>query len=162
KFVLQWVDRSSLDPARKWAAGPAASASHRTGRIALTSRLGDFATCSRGIATGANDYFTLTREEACRWQLPESVLRPCVTKAAQVRGNVWTDEQMRELIAAGKRTLILDVANHADDPAVRRYLEHGEQREIHRRYLTRHRRPWYALERRAPADLWVTTFGRGR
>jgi len=124
--------------------------------------LSDFAVCSRGIATGANDFFTLTRSEAADWELPDAVLRPCVTKAAQVRESCWTAARMADLIAADKKAMLFDGAAAGEHPAVQRYIAHGETRGLHLRYLTRHRKPWFAVERRPPADIWVSTFGRGR
>jgi len=148
------------DPRAKWATG---QAEFIAGVDARGLRpLSDFATCSRGIATGANDFFTLTRTEANKWHLPDAVLRPCVTKAPQVPGSHWTDQRMNALIDAGKKAFILDASAHIGDPAVQRYVAHGESMGLHQRYLTRHRKPWFATERREPAGIWVATFGRGR
>ena len=155
------VIRTEPDPREKWATVGSVDKSKSASNPNMRP-LSDFATCSRGIATGANDFFTLTRDEAQRWELPEAALKPCVTKAPQVRGSRWTDERMAALIEAGKKAFLLDAAAHADNAAVKRYIAHGESRELHLRYLTRHRTPWYAIERRGPADIWVATFGRGR
>lgn len=158
---VESIGRTTLDSSVKW--GHGAPEQKRAGDSARRTRLlSDFATCSRGIATGANDFFTLTDAEARRWELLADVLRPCVTKAPQVRGLHWTNERMAGLIAAGKKALLLDAAAHADDAAVQRYVAHGEAQGLQERYLTRHRKPWFAIERREVADIWVATFGRGR
>lgn len=154
------IVRTRPDPAEKWATG-ARNAAAVDPSCRMRS-LSDFATCSRGIATGANGFFSLTRDEARKWELPDTVLRPCVMKAPQVPGSHWTNKRMDALIDAGKKSLLLDAARHPDDPAVQRYVDHGESQGLHQRYLTRHRKPWFAIERREPADIWVATFGRGR
>lgn len=155
------VVREAPDPREKWATIGADDEPPSASTQALRP-LSDMATCSRGIATGANDFFTLTRAEARHWELPDAALKPCVTKAPQVRGSHWTDERMSALIEAGKKALLLNAVDHSSDAAVRRYVAHGESQELHLRYLTRHRTPWFAIERRGPADIWVATFGRGR
>jgi adenine-specific DNA-methyltransferase len=59
----------------------------------------------------------------------------------------------------GGRVFLLNAADPSDR-AVRRYIERGEETGASRRYLTRHRRPWYALENRPPAPILVTVFNR--
>ena len=124
--------------------------------------LSDFASCMRGIATGANAFFALTVEEARMWSLPDAVLRPCLTKAAQARRPCFDRDDYDVLAAGGKKCLLLDARPEAATAAVRAYLDMGESLGVDRRYLTRHRRPWYVSERRRPADLLVTVFGRKR
>jgi len=155
------VDRKNLDPQRKWATTSRTDEASQASSLPMRP-MSDYATCSRGIATGANDFFSLTRGEARQWNLPEAALRPCVTKAPQVRGSRWTDARMQALINAGKKALLLDAVALADHDAVKRYVAHGESQALHLRYLTRHRKPWFAIERRPAADIWVATFGRGR
>jgi adenine-specific DNA-methyltransferase len=176
--------RGELDPTAKWStssgglgrpvasaritlpggAGPTSTASDRRpmtrgGRTALRP-LGDFARCMRGIATGANDFFTLSDADAARWRLPQCALRPCVTKSTHVSGTVFTARDMRELRRSGRRAWLLDVTPEtASDAAA--YLRHGESLGVHQRYLTRHRSPWYRAESRPAADIWVSVFGRG-
>lgn len=180
-----------LDPAAKWATGAPAGGGRQGARLgphraASMRPLADFARCTRGIATGANDFFTLTDEEASRWRLPAEVLRPCVTKAAHVTGARFTMEDFAALRAAGRKCWLLDATGenanahllsaqsgskeHGGDAQsnahglqpIARYLAHGEAQGIHQRYLTRHRTPWFAAERRAPADIWAAVFGRRR
>lgn len=147
-----------LDPASKWST----SSFH----IAVASRenhlrpLGDFARCSRGIATGANSFFTLTAEEAGDWRIPDWALKPCLTKAAQAAKPRFTAEDYESLRALGKKVLLLDVpADRGEE--IRHYLDYGESLGVHQRFITRHRNPWYIMEQREPADILVTVFGRG-
>ena len=45
-------------------------------------------------------------------------------------------------------------------PSLWKYLEQGINRNIHERYLCRHRTPWYSQETRPPAPLLCTYMGR--
>lgn len=157
--TVESILRTDLDPAAKWSTSAARVASRRPGHA--LSQLSNFAVCQRGIATGANAYFTLTRDEASTWNLPDDLLRPCIVKAAQARKPDFTPADYEALAASGRKCLILD-AMPRDVPRIRKYLDHGTALGIHRRYLTRTRRVWFIMEQRRPADLLVTVFGRKR
>ncbi len=43
---------------------------------------------------------------------------------------------------------------------VKNYIEKGEEQGIHKRYLTSKRTPWFSLENRSPAPIWVGVFNR--
>lgn len=46
------------------------------------------------------------------------------------------------------------------DENVINYLEKGKTEQIHKKFLTASRNPWYALEKRPPAPIWVSVFNR--
>jgi len=119
----------------------------------------DLARIMRGIATGANAFFTLSQAEVDEWGIEERFLRPCLSKASQARGLDFVREDWETLRRAQKKVWLLH-CNEAPSFAVAAYLRAGEQQGLHRRYLTRHRTPWYAPEHREVAPLWVTVFGR--
>lgn len=155
------VARLDLDPAQKWtplfSRTPAAPARSRPG---ATATLGDIARCTRGIATGANAFFTLSESDRRRHGLDRRDLAWCVTKARQVPGDKLTPDCMRRLAEADQRIWLLDPRPRLS-AAVRRYLAEGQRLGIPRRYLPAHRPIWYRPERRTPAPIWVTVFARG-
>ena len=51
----------------------------------LPKRVGDYFDCRRGIATGANDFFCLSRAEMREHHLTEAHVEPCITKAVDAR-----------------------------------------------------------------------------
>ncbi len=57
---------------------------------------------------------------------------------------------------------LVNLQGSEGSPAVQRYIRYGLERETDQRYLTGKRSPWYALEKRPPAPLLVTTFSRGQ
>ena len=129
-----------------------------------TPVLGDFFRIKRGLATGDNSYFILTAKEIeCR-ALPYEAFRPILPGprylpedevAADGAGNPVLD----------RRLFLLDCPLEEAEiekkyPALWRYLEEGKSRDISKRYLCRHRRPWYAQERRPPAPIVCTYLGR--
>lgn len=40
------------------------------------------------------------------------------------------------------------------------YIKNGEREGVHLRHLTSHRKPWFAVEKRHPAPIWVSVFNR--
>lgn len=121
--------------------------------------LGDFAAVLRGIATGCNDFFTL--DEAARREagLPGECLLPCVSRARDVEGPVFRASDFEALKTLGRRVWLLDAEGRAH-AEVAAYLEAGRRDKVDERFLTRHRTPWFALEKRSPAPLWVSVFNR--
>ncbi|NMG59312.1 SAM-dependent methyltransferase [Geitlerinema sp. P-1104] len=115
----------------------------------------------RGIATGANDFFSLKPSRLAKLQLESDCCCYCVSKSQQIQELVLTDQSFERLVQADQAVYCLDVLN-ADNSQVNAYIALGEQCGYHQRYLTRMRHPWYKLERREPAPLWLGVFYRGR
>ncbi len=125
-----------------------------------------YARVMRGIATGDNRYFTFNLDKKERCGIEAEFLLPCLSKAAQARRSFFTHRDFDELAQSGKNVCLLNAPDHLDNrsPAqdhLSAYLRYGESQGVHLRYLTAHRRPWYALEDRPPAPLLVTVFSRG-
>jgi adenine-specific DNA-methyltransferase len=150
--------RGDLDPAAKWTVlfeGGAAPLLSARGGV-----LGDVATCTRGIATGANDFFTLSEPLRREWGIDRRDLVPCITRARQVRGDRLEAGDVAALAAAGERVYLLR-PRCPPPPAVRRYLDEGRRRGVHLRHLPAHRPVWYMPEQRRPAEILVSVFARG-
>ena len=126
-------------------------------------KLGDFATVRRGIATGANAFFWLTRQQAEAEGIPEEMLRLVVGRTRDVPGDVLETEDLERLEGAGRPTYLLCLDGQAPDdlpPRLREYIRRGEQDGLNRRALLRTRRPWYRMERRTPPPLLFAYLGR--
>lgn len=121
--------------------------------------LEELATTRRGIATGANQFFHVSRETLRSAELSDEIGRPCVGRAADVQGYRFTRADWEKLEACGKRTRLL----HFCDPLTetsQRYVEEGVRLGLPKRYLLAARKPWYAMEVRPPSPIWAAVFGR--
>ena len=114
---------------------------------------------SRGIATGANEFFLLSKSAAAKWGLPISILHPCISRSSQITQVLITDTDIERLIENDERVLLTDLSVSQDE-AVKRYINFGERQGFDKRYLTRMRKPWFKLESRQPAPILFGVFSR--
>lgn len=153
------VPCADLDPAAKWL--PFLRRKAFAVDADNTAPLHFFGRFSRGIATGANEFFAVNRSRIAAWRLDEARdCVPCITKAAQIGAPFFEERDLRRLQAADK-PVFLFAANGGHSSGATAYIEDGVRRGYHTRYLTRHRRPWYKAEARQPSPLLLGVFSRG-
>ena len=120
-----------------------------------TKRLGEIARVHRGSATGANNFFVMTREQA-RDRGIERWVVPCLTRATEVieAGGIIRLDRVAKVI------LDLPVVIPADDAALAAYIKSGERSGFDKRYLCAHRNPWYRLGLKPAANIVATYMAR--
>ena len=150
------LDISSWNPADKWL--NRILGAEIKGLDRMPRRVGDFFRCRRGIATGGNDYFTLSRMEIESNKLRMLDFSPCIVHAAHAKRLVFTKGDFDELDRSGKKCYLLDPKGKEGN--LERYLEEGVKAGIPDRHLPSHRPVWYLPENREPADIWVGVFSR--
>jgi adenine-specific DNA-methyltransferase len=118
-----------------------------------------YAKVVRGIATGANDYFTFNLAKAEEHKINEKYLLPCICHCVDVKGSDFTSNDFENLKQQGKNVYLLNAVNSKDENVLK-YLQKGEEEKINKKFLTANRNPWYSLEKRLPAPIWVSVFNR--
>jgi adenine-specific DNA-methyltransferase len=131
-----------------------------------TAKLGDYCRVRRGIATGNNSFFVLTRAEVEQWGIEEQFLVPVVlgSKDLPTQGPLDADFHAARIEAGARGFLFFcheDIATLGGTNALR-YIEHGLERGLHERFNCRARKPWYGVERVPPADFFTTYMSRNR
>ncbi len=121
-------------------------------------RIGDYFDCRRGIATGANEFFCLSSSGLREHGLDREHVEPCVTRAVDAKGLVFSTENLNALVAADRRCYLLNPRRNGR--ALDQYLDSGKRLGIPERHLPSHRPVWYLPENRAAADIWVAVFSR--
>lgn len=117
----------------------------------------------RGIATGDNEFFFLTREQLRSHGLPEKFFRRAIGRTRDCPGGRVTAADLDRLEDAGRATWLL---NLADDPSeklptqLQTYLKSGEQAGLPEKSLIKTRRPWYKMEKRTPPPILFAYLGR--
>ncbi len=125
--------------------------------------LSHFARVVRGIATGANDFFFLTREQIAELGLDARYFVRAIGRTRDCRGDTLGTETLDELEAQARPTWLLNLDATPKDrlpTRLRCYLEAGEQEKLHERALIQSRRPWYKMEQRTPPPILFAYLGR--
>lgn len=121
--------------------------------------LTDFARVMRGIATGANEFFFLTKERTRELCLAEQFFLPAIGRTRDVEGSIITEETIATLEKKGRPTLLFfpnGIAWENMPEAVRNYILEGEKIGLSKRALISTRQPWYKMEvREAPTFLFA-------
>jgi adenine-specific DNA-methyltransferase len=154
------VERNRLDYSQKWS--PILDNVHKAlVRPEGFCRISEYGNFKRGIATGANEFFALSRSKIDAWQLPRQMIRPCITKSAQIKTSILDDAELSRLIEEDTDVFCLDARRPLDEHTAA-YIEYGEAMGMNKRYLTRVRDPWYKIESRSPSPLLFGVFSRNR
>ncbi len=115
---------------------------------------------SRGIATGANEFFVLRPSRARTLGINGSEAVPCIAKSSQIRQPVFGRGDYDALVRDDAPVLLFSV-NKRHSKRAAAYIRSGEQRGYNTRFLTKSRSPWYKTETREPAPLLLGVFSRG-
>ena len=154
------VSISSLASEKKWTRFPLAK--ERVRRSVGT--VGDFFDVKRGIATGDNRFFVLTREMIEDRGLPLDQFRPVLPTPR------YLDETVINADACGfpdikNRLFVLDSKIPIEEmgriyPALHKYIEEGIRQGVSEKYLCAKRKFWYSQENRPPSPFYCTYIGR--
>ncbi|BAY81517.1 N-6 DNA methylase [Calothrix parasitica NIES-267] len=127
-------------------------------------KLKDLFNIKRGLATGANDFFILTKEQIAAHQIPAQFLKPILPSPrylsveeieTDILGNPLLEQQLFLLDCS---LPLPEIQNNY--PTLWQYLQIGEESGISSRYLCKHRTHWYSQENRPPTPFLCTYMGR--
>lgn len=118
--------------------------------------ISQFCSVSRGIATGANDYFCFSQSKAKTKKIPDNCLQKCICRSADVKTPIFTAADYDKLAAADKTVYLLD-ASMNDYEAIKEYIDEGLTVDVNKKYLPSCRNPWYSMEQKAVAPIWVSS-----
>ena len=151
------VKNKDLDPNIKWRAYYQKQLSKKYRNLVPFKKV---AKVVRGIATGANHYFTFNHEKAEKLNIPNNSLLPCITKSKDVSSPFFTTEQFEELASANANIYLFDAGKTPTDSNVLDYIKLGEEEGVNKKFLTSRRTPWFINENRPPSPIWVSVFNR--
>lgn len=147
---------SELDYKKKWRIYYKKQYSFNEAKLVSFST---YAKVVRGIATGANDYFTFNKTKQKENDISNNHLIPCITKSNQIKSNFFTETDYQALHNNDARVMLFN-GKATENKSSEQYIKVGETLNIHTRHLTSKRKPWYSLENRLPAPILVGVFNR--
>jgi adenine-specific DNA-methyltransferase len=154
------VSASALVNEKKWSRFPVSDERE----ILITSRLSDFFSVKRGIATGDNKYFILTQSDIENRGLPLSQFKPILPSPRYLLSiEIAADD--RGYPAINPQLFVLDCKLSISEvkqlyPELYKYLQEGINIGVADRYLCKSRKLWYAQENRAESYFYCTYMGR--
>ena len=128
-------------------------------------RIRDLFTVRRGIATGANDFFIMTRTRAAELGIPKCAVRPLLPKERALTTDIIeADDEGFPKVSPQLCVIDCDLPEKQIEkryPKLMKYLNTAKSLGILNRYLLRHRHPWYQQEVRTAPRFLCTYMGRG-
>jgi len=116
-----------------------------------------------GLVSGENDFFVINREAVKQHCLFDCVL-PIVSKAEQVKGLAFTNDDFNEAVNSNRRVFLF----YPDDKDIdelsaseRNYILYGEKKFFHKNYKCRIRKRWYIVPRSWCADAFFIRQANG-
>jgi hypothetical protein len=157
--ITRMVPLNALQGAAKWTS--LALDGVREVRDGL--RLADFFDIKRGLATGDNHFFIMTREEIDARKLPREFFKPILPGPRYLDSDIidtledGTPKVARQLFMLDCR--VPEAELKAAHPTLWAYLQTGKPK-VAETYLCSRRSPWYAQENRPPPPFICTYMGR--
>lgn len=156
------VEAATLQSIPKWSRLPFAIPERIEDQI--QPRLGDLFTVRRGLATGGNAFFILSPEQIVDLGLPREFFRPILPSPRNLSSEeIIADEQGNPIVDKPRFLLDCRLSQgeiEREHPTLWRYLMAGVESGVADAYLSRHRSPWYAQERRPAAPILCSYMGR--
>lgn len=159
-MIERRVPIRDLQPYAKWRVSTLTP-----GKAGHLPTLSDFFQIKRGLATGDNQFFILTKDHIQQQRLPLKFFRPILPSPRYLDlDEIKADAQGDPLIYPA--LYLLDCALPEDEvrtyhPELWRYLEKGKI-SVANGYLCRSRSPWYSQEDRPAPRFLCTYMGRKR
>ena len=122
-------------------------------------KLSNYAKVCRGIATGANNYYILSKAEITKWGIENHFIRPVLEKSLNCKFHNFIESDYDSIVNSSKPSYLLYIFSEPSNNLLN-YIKHGEDQKIQERYLPSKRKPWYSMEKREPARIWAGTFSR--
>ncbi len=157
--VSRLVPLAALQGAAKWTS----LATDGVRAVSDGLRLADFFDIKRGLATGDNSFFIMTRDQIEARGLPIEVFTPILPGPRYLEADIIEGDPAgvpkiaRQLFMLDCRLPESEVEAHY--PALASYLKSGRA-TVGETYLCSRRSPWYAQENRPPAPFVCTYMGR--
>ncbi|HDL01411.1 MAG TPA: SAM-dependent DNA methyltransferase [candidate division Zixibacteria bacterium] len=127
-------------------------------------KLSDFFSVKRGIATGDNSFFIMSREEIEKRNLPIGQFRPILPSPRYLsEAEIHTDRDGNPIIK--NQLFVLNCKLPINEverlyPDLYEYLQGGVKSGVSDRFLCRSRKIWYTQEKRTESCFYCTYIGR--
>lgn len=159
------IDRTTLEKQRKWTHFPEKINADRQVERVDTPTLGDYFTIKRGLATGDNSFFILSKEQIDELGLNMEFFTPILPSPRHLKcDEVFSDQDGYPCLDT--QYFLLNCNLPEDElkeyyPAIWSYLNTGKDTTA-KKYLCKNRKVWYCQEDRTATPFLCSYMGRGK
>ena len=123
--------------------------------------LNEFATMMRGVASGSNEFFLMTKSRLQSLGLSEDLFVRTIPRVRDATETSISLNFLNKLDLAGRPTYLLSIdENTVIDKALKKYLELGVEQGVSTRALVSMRKKWFYMEKRSPVPILFAYLGR--
>ena len=123
--------------------------------------LNEFATMMRGVASGSNEFFLMTKARLRSLGLSEEFFVRTIPRVRDATETRITLEFLNALDSAGRPTYLLSIDQETViEGALEKYLRSGVEEGVHNGALVSARKHWYFMEKRIPVPILFAYLGR--
>ena len=162
--ISRSVDRKTLETCRKWTRFPNNTNYDEQPQSGHTPTIGDFFTIKRGLATGDNDFFILTKEQIEELDLDMDFFTPILPSPRHLKCNeVFGDKNGYPRLDTQYFLLSCTLPENEikeRHPSIWNYLSSGIDTTA-QKYLCKNRKVWYYQESRPSTPFLCSYMGRG-
>lgn len=163
--ISRKVDKISMEKCRKWTRFSEKTNENQQSEKKNTATLGDYFNIKRGLATGDNDFFILSKEQIIALGLDMTFFTPILPSPRYLKSNeVFCDSkgypQLDTQYFLLNCTLLEDELK-VKHPSIWNYLNSGKETTA-QKYLCKNRKVWYFQESRAVTPFLCSYMGRGK
>lgn len=152
------IPLDELDPKLKWLKYFEGNSDSLN--LSLLQPISSYGKFTRGIATGANEFFLISVKQATELKINDCELTPCVSRSSHINKTTFSHDDLLALKRSEANILLVNPRGLPSD-ALNEYIRIGEQSGFDKRFLTKSRKPWYKPEQRNPAPILFGVFSRG-
>lgn len=163
--VSRKIDKISLEKYRKWTHFPEKTNGHMQREKISIATLGDYFNIKRGLATGDNDFFILSKERIIALGLDMTFFTPILPSPRHLKSNeVFCDSKGYPQLDT--QYFLLNCTLSEDElkvnhPSIWNYLDSGKETTA-QKYLCKNRKVWYFQENRTVTPFLCSYMGRGK
>ena len=158
--VIREISSKTLKSESKWTRFPLMQTRQTESEM---PRIADYFDVKRGIATGSNDFFIISKQKILDLGLPVEFMRPVLPSARYVKEiEIMSDEYGNPIIS--EELFLIDCRLSENEvqekyPALWKYFEQG-RKTVSSGYLCKTRKCWYYQEQREAPPIVCTYMGR--
>ena len=155
------VKYENISPKEKWRCYLKHENTKSNKEFKNIKKISDFCSVKRGIATGDNAFFCLSKSKMDKYKIPIQSVSNCICKSADVSNPIFQKSDFETLKENDKTVFLLDISEN-DEYLIKDYISIGINEGVNKKYLPANRKKWYIMEQKDIAPIWVSSACRDR